>query len=523
LIAVVAQLVEHDIGNIEVIGSIPINGSLKLRLRATLAQLVEHGFRKAGVPSSILGGGSLSKKIEYTILIMESAFQKHNEQPKETPQNRILRTLRSLSRGLKTKLALGMIPFAVGVHAQSQDTAAVADKIFSHAPNYGMLTKPSANYPHINEIYVKEGGNYKFAFYQNEEGHQIDIEEYLRKQQELKELHDQAKVDYPARYVKILKEQLEYENDHIKEFAQKRISDLQKALADKEEAIKYLGEKDYLITERNTIKQQIENIQKDPSTLKEDIDEKKLFEDGQWFQKRAQEKLAEIELNTGVTKEFQKIQEKTDAEKKWLEDNVASKVYHDRLMQEGGTEEEYQIRLKQAQTIPVELNTDPHFAETGNSQYFPKENKVVVIAREEMTNPTEVHEGSHGILRGKEGITKYAGKLLTESFIGDSLTEEEKIEDIDIFAKDGKKHYWENASERYSRREVLIKDLENLGVWKYGQPFTQADYQKALELQKAGKLSRNGDQFIRMTKPEKFLDVMNTIAGISEEIAENRA
>ncbi len=30
--AVVAQLVEHDIGNIEVIGSIPINGSEKLLL-----------------------------------------------------------------------------------------------------------------------------------------------------------------------------------------------------------------------------------------------------------------------------------------------------------------------------------------------------------------------------------------------------------------------------------------------------------------------------------------------------------
>ena len=54
--AVVAQLVEHVIGNDEVIGSIPINGSAKRQ--AILAQLVEHVFRKDGVPSSILGDGS---------------------------------------------------------------------------------------------------------------------------------------------------------------------------------------------------------------------------------------------------------------------------------------------------------------------------------------------------------------------------------------------------------------------------------------------------------------------------------
>ena len=58
--AVVAQLVEHVIGNDEVGGSIPPNGSeniIKLS-NATLAQLVEHIFRKNGVRSSILRSGS---------------------------------------------------------------------------------------------------------------------------------------------------------------------------------------------------------------------------------------------------------------------------------------------------------------------------------------------------------------------------------------------------------------------------------------------------------------------------------
>ena len=53
--AVVAQLVEHHIGNMEVSGSNPDNGSVRT---ASVAQLVEHVFRKDGVPSSILGGGS---------------------------------------------------------------------------------------------------------------------------------------------------------------------------------------------------------------------------------------------------------------------------------------------------------------------------------------------------------------------------------------------------------------------------------------------------------------------------------
>ena len=50
-------MVEHSIGNGEVIGSIPIVGSV-LFYFAKVAQLVEHSFRKAGVVSSILTFGS---------------------------------------------------------------------------------------------------------------------------------------------------------------------------------------------------------------------------------------------------------------------------------------------------------------------------------------------------------------------------------------------------------------------------------------------------------------------------------
>lgn len=62
--AVVAQLVEHVIGNDEVSGSIPDVGSLRNNPResAIVAQLVEHHFRKVGVPSSILGNGSHERK-----------------------------------------------------------------------------------------------------------------------------------------------------------------------------------------------------------------------------------------------------------------------------------------------------------------------------------------------------------------------------------------------------------------------------------------------------------------------------
>ena len=96
--AVVAQLVEHVIGNDEVIGSIPIDGSretqsfpsigiepgkgsgkqafsrggrigrtvgspgVRSRRLAKVAQLVEHRFRKARVPGSIPGFGSAIKE-----------------------------------------------------------------------------------------------------------------------------------------------------------------------------------------------------------------------------------------------------------------------------------------------------------------------------------------------------------------------------------------------------------------------------------------------------------------------------
>lgn len=53
-------MVEHSIGNGEVIGSIPIVGSILCFnfIFAKVAQLVEHSFRKAGVVSSILTFGS---------------------------------------------------------------------------------------------------------------------------------------------------------------------------------------------------------------------------------------------------------------------------------------------------------------------------------------------------------------------------------------------------------------------------------------------------------------------------------
>ena len=59
--AVVAQSVEHAIGNDEVTGSIPVNGS---RECAKVAQLVEHVFRKDGVAGSIPAFGSKIVRID---------------------------------------------------------------------------------------------------------------------------------------------------------------------------------------------------------------------------------------------------------------------------------------------------------------------------------------------------------------------------------------------------------------------------------------------------------------------------
>ena len=55
--AIVAQLVEHVIGNDEVTSSILVNGSL--HVFAKVAQLVEHVFRKDGAAGSIPAFGSL--------------------------------------------------------------------------------------------------------------------------------------------------------------------------------------------------------------------------------------------------------------------------------------------------------------------------------------------------------------------------------------------------------------------------------------------------------------------------------
>ena len=64
LFADIAQVVEHVIGNDEVISANLIIGSWH---KAYVAQLVEHRFRKAGVDSSILSIGSAIKENDFFV------------------------------------------------------------------------------------------------------------------------------------------------------------------------------------------------------------------------------------------------------------------------------------------------------------------------------------------------------------------------------------------------------------------------------------------------------------------------
>ena len=64
LFADIAQVVEHVIGNDEVISANLIIGSWH---KADVAQLVEHRFSKAGVDSSILSIGSAIKENDFFV------------------------------------------------------------------------------------------------------------------------------------------------------------------------------------------------------------------------------------------------------------------------------------------------------------------------------------------------------------------------------------------------------------------------------------------------------------------------
>jgi len=114
-------------------------------------------------------------------------------------------------------------------------------------------------------------------------------------------------------------------------------------------------------------------------------------------------------------------------------------------------------------------------------------------------NPTVVHEMEHEITDGGLGMSERAKTLYQEAYNGPRKD-----------TKNGA--YFSQPTELDARKKSFEFELEKNGVWKYGEPFTQEHLQKALQLEKEGKLTNDSQVFINYLKHDKIPEIMNTIA-----------
>lgn len=101
-----------------------------------------------------------------------------------------------------------------------------------------------------------------------------------------------------------------------------------------------------------------------------------------------------------------------------------------------------------------------------------------------------------GIYVGASGVPKW-----------DMLSENEKS-----IMVSNQNEYLSNPTEIDARKAELEYHLERLGVWKYGESFTEKTYHDALLLSNEKKTSFNSYLLLHMMDKEKLIEIMNTIA-----------
>lgn len=203
----------------------------------------------------------------------------------------------------------------------------------------------------------------------------------------------------------------------------------------------------------------------------------------------------------------------TDEQREWMANVAYSPEYERKAIEEEGlSRKEVEKRRK------IVLEIDPSMSDKFNplpkinsknlvGVYYPPKTPgdvgKYVADLEEMatTSPPAivVHELKHAMTEGG-WLSNKALKLYAEAFVPSpkigKKSDEYVIDRGEIDAWKGEFEY----------------ELEKNGVWKYGENFTQEHLQKALKLQKEGKLSDQSESFLNYLKHEKIPEIMNTIA-----------
>lgn len=146
-----------------------------------------------------------------------------------------------------------------------------------------------------------------------------------------------------------------------------------------------------------------------------------------------------------------------------------------------------------------------------NGFYDPASHETFVSFDDSHGALTSLHELLHASTRGVEGITYRTKNTLVNSYENQGF--------LRGLIKDKKDEYFSDPTERLVRKQILDRELNKLGIKKYGEEFTKEHYREMMEAYKAGVFSYNVNDFIKRTKkdPKIFMQIFNEIAKNEEE------
>ncbi len=247
--------------------------------------------------------------------------------------------------------------------------------------------------------------------------------------------------------------------------------------------------------------------------------------DEEYLNKKIEKRLEDIEYCQQIIREYSDAKEKLLSElnieyktaranyedqRAWLNKMMDSKAYLEKLNNEFKNKNEpivkAEIKIRELRKKLLNREYEIHIGNQVNDSTIGQSS--VLRGVELPSNPRDeyknagIHEFTHQSTWGNILMSEKAKGLYVESFDETHLSEAEKK----------MVRYYKNATERDARKKVLEYDMENLGIKKYGEKFTNEHYLKLLKIQKSGKLSADSEEFLRMTKPEYMEKVMNEIA-----------
>jgi|GEM_PF-1232681 len=151
-------------------------------------------------------------------------------------------------------------------------------------------------------------------------------------------------------------------------------------------------------------------------------------------------------------------------------------------------------RLKKVRIVLLpadEIGTHENNNEkNGNVLAFYSGKGEIYLPLEKPNEDVIFHELSHTVASDEDD-------LLKESYITQNSNQDS---------------YLGSSSERRAFKSALDQELENLGIKKYGEKFTQEHFNKMIECDEQGKFSPGARVFIRTTKPELFEKIFNEVA-----------